>query len=390
MAAVDLYGNEVEDLTPGDGTYRASLNREQTLPVLTAADYANRAPFTLATGDLFNYGSPGSPTEAINRNNPTADLSKPYVQKGDTGGYLVGTGITLGEGTSKTAAQAEADLAAARDAGFSDAEIQSFIARNGLRDSGRVIEALRSERAGGGGDGGSGGRSSGGGGGGSARTLPGNQFDDTYTSLLEDIAKSQMGEVRSNPALDQLLAFLTKRFTELSETPGYSPADLALLNTQAVEPIEELRRASQARELERTARAGYLPTSGLTLAQQRQIDTETDKVRAAAGRDLGINAINKRNADLSQALNLAQMRGLTIPGGQRSEELALSNILYQLPRTAMQDALSVINGSPSSGDALAQAIQLATANRYQDQISAGQNAALWGQIGTLLADLFRK
>lgn len=227
------------------------------------------------------------------------------------------------------------------------------------------------------------------GGGHGGRTLPGGQFDDAYTSMLEGIAKSQMGEVRSNPQLDSLMSFLNKRFTDLSTNPGYSNADLSLLNTQAFEPIEQLRNQTQRRELERTARAGYLPTSGLTRENQRTIDTDYDRMRTVANRDLSINAINRRESDLNKALDIGQLQSLTIPAAQRGEELALSNLLYQLPRTAMFDALSVVNGTPNSNDAFNQALQLATQNRYQDAQNAQQNSAIWGQIGQVLQDLFR-
>jgi hypothetical protein len=247
--------------------------------------------------------------------------------------------------------------------------------------------------------GGTGGRgASGGSGSGSGRStlstrpnynVPGNQFDEAYSSLLEDITRSQIGEVRSNPGLDALMQFLTQRFTDLSTNPGYSPAELAMLNTQVREPIEASRQATQLRELDRTSRAGYLPSSGLTLDRQRQIDTDYDKLRTAADRDLSITALNRRDQNLNQALDIGQLLGLTIPGGQRREELALGNVLYQMPRTALHDALSVINGSPSSGDALSQAIQLAMAQRGSDAYNASQNAALWGQIGQILAGLVR-
>jgi hypothetical protein len=196
-----------------------------------------------------------------------------------------------------------------------------------------------------------------------------------------------MGEVRGNPALDQLMSFLGDRFTDLSTNPGYNADEMSLLNTQSFEPIEAFRKATQQRELERTARAGYLPSSGLTRDNQRQIDTDADRMRTVANRDLGIKAIDQRNADLNQALSIAQSQN-AVTAAQRGEELSLANLLYQMPRTALQDALSVINGSPSSSDAFNQALQLATQNRYQDQNDANQNAALWGQIGTILQGLF--
>lgn len=93
-------------------------------------------------------------SQEINAKNPNADPDKPYVQAGDTGGYLAGKGITIGEGRSITPQEAEAQKAAARAAGLSEAEIQDFLARN-PGDTNRIQEAFAN-----GGDGGSGGGSS--------------------------------------------------------------------------------------------------------------------------------------------------------------------------------------------------------------------------------------
>lgn len=326
-----------------------------------------------------------TPSEIINEQNPNADPSKPYVQAGDTGGYLDGVGVTVGQGSSITPAQAQAHIAAAKAYGLSDAQINSFLAAN-PNDTHRLIEAFADDgkpKGSGGGGGGGGGLGKG------SSGLPGNQFDDQYTSMLESIAKSQMGQVKSNPALDQLMAFLQKRFTDLSTNPGYSPAEQAMLNTQAFEPIEALRRQSQQNELQRTSRAGYLPTSGITNQNQIDIDRSADQMRTVANRDLAINAIGRRNQDLNQALDIGRLQALTIPAGQRSEELALANLLYQLPRTAMFDALSVINGSPNSSDAFNQALQLAQQAQINQQQNQQNDQALWSGIGYWLDRLMK-
>lgn len=226
----------------------------------------------------------------------------------------------------------------------------------------------------------------GGGGGASGYT---SQFDDASTRQLEDIAKAQMGEVRSNPDLDSLLGFLRSQFSQLSTNPGYSNEDLALLNTQAFEPIEARRTADQKRVLERTAARGMLPSSGLTEELAQSVDQEANRQRTVAGRELGINAINQRRADLNQAVQLGSMLGLDIPKGQRSEELALSQLLYQLPRNSLQDLMMVLNGSSSPNDLYAQTLGLTNQNMQLQQQNDANNAALMSQIGQILAGLFR-
>jgi hypothetical protein len=210
-----------------------------------------------------------------------------------------------------------------------------------------------------------------------------NQFDDPYTNLLEQIAKSQMGQIRSNPGFDQLTQFLNSQFQELSTAPGFSPAEMSVLNTQAFEPIEELRKAGTERSLQRTQARGFLPSSGLAELDLRNVDQAADKLRTQANRDLAINAIDRRDSDLARAGQIAGQVGLTIPQGQRAEELNLANLLYGLPRNALNDALAVLNGSPSTTDLLGGANLQAQQSYIQQQ----QTAQRWAQIAQFLAGL---
>lgn len=235
----------------------------------------------------------------------------------------------------------------------------------------------------------------GGSGGGTSRVqVPGFQFDDPYTKQLEGIAQNQMGEVRNNPGLNQLMAELTKQFTQLSSAPGFSPEDMALLNTQAFEPIEQNRQASNQRALQRAASGGYLPTSGITYAAQSPTggvetnDVAYDRMRAAAGRDVALRGIDQRRADQARALQIGQTLGLTIPQGQRSEELDLSNLLYNLPRNALNDSLSVLSRTPSSNDLFSQLLQLSQNNRTNQLDSNDQNAQLAAALGQLFGNIF--
>lgn len=218
---------------------------------------------------------------------------------------------------------------------------------------------------------------------GSLRPSVPDQFDDPYSNLYENIAKSQMGEVRNNPGLNQLTQFLNEQFKSLSTSPGFSPEELAVLNTQAFEPIEELRKASTERSNQRTAARGFLPSSGLAEMDLRNVDQAYDKLRTQAGRDLAINAIDRRDTDLARAQQLATQLGLTIPQSQRAEELNLANSLYQMPRNALMDALAVVNGSPTSGDLFGGANLIAQQQQYAQQ----QQAAMWQQIARFLAGM---
>jgi len=256
--------------------------------------------------------------------------------------------------------------------GYSQGEVEDFLRRN-PGDDHRVMSALspkrRDEPA-------------------AAAPAANYQFDDHYSKQLEGIANAQMGQVRSNPGLDQLMTFLNQQFTNLSTNPGYSPEDLSLLNTQAFEPIEDRRKAGQQRVLERTASRGFMPSSGLTEGMAQQVDMDADRQRTIAGRDLGIQAIGQRRADLGQAMDIGRAIGLEIPKAQRAEELMLAQLLYNMPRQSLQDLMMVLNGSPNSSDLFGQSLQSQQAQLQAQQRADAQNAALMEQIGAMLGSLF--
>jgi hypothetical protein len=227
----------------------------------------------------------------------------------------------------------------------------------------------------------------------------GSQFSNApYTQLLEQIAKQQLEALQQpeqNPALDKLLAFLDTRFNDLSTNPGYSNEEQALLRTQALEPIERDRAASIRRSTERTAMRGMLPSSGLHELDLRDVDLAHDQLRGAAQRDLGVNAINRRDQNLAQALALGQLSGVQIPQMQRSnaqadrgEQLGLANALYNLPRQALYDNLAVVNGTPGPDNLFGNAIQMLQSQQYQQQLNDQRNAEFWGSLGELFGNLF--
>ena len=217
---------------------------------------------------------------------------------------------------------------------------------------------------------------------------PGFQFNDPYTNLLEQIAKNQIESLTGqNKQMTQLMDFLNHQFTDLSTSQGYTPDEFALLNTQALEPIEAMRKASQQRELQRTSAAGYLPTSGITLDQQRQIDTDYDKARTAASRDLAINGINRQDQQRQQAVNVG-MQALQLPQQQNQQALDVAGLLYNIPRQAMMDANTIVNGS-SPQSVISPYIQLMQQQQQAAQFAQQQNDAWLQNIGAWLYRMFQ-
>lgn len=212
----------------------------------------------------------------------------------------------------------------------------------------------------------------------------GGTFSDPWTSQLESLLKGQLDATTAPGAgsPQQLLtSFLLKRFQDLSTSNGYSPEEQAILNTQALEPIEAQRQASQQRALERASLRGILPSSGVvsggSTGELSANDRFYDQMRTVANRDLAVNQIQKRQSDLNQAL--AMVQGLSgNESSQQAKALQLSTLLRQLPIDAQNQALNVINGTGSPSNLLALVNQMVTQGTILNQ---QQQAAFWNAIG---------
>lgn len=215
------------------------------------------------------------------------------------------------------------------------------------------------------------------------QNFPGFQFNDPYTKLYEETAQNSLKSLTGqNAEMQRLMDFISKQFDTLSTSQGYSPEELAVLQTQAFEPIEANRQASQKRALERASARGILPSSGVVQGEQTNIDTDFDKLRAAANRDVAINAINRKDANRNQALQLAKL-GVDLPDQRMAQGLNVANLLYQIPRTAMMDANTIVNGSNPNA-AISPYIQLMQQQQLQAQQNQARNDAFLEQLGAWL------
>lgn len=217
-------------------------------------------------------------------------------------------------------------------------------------------------------------------------------FDDPSTAQLEGWLNQQIAELQKpNDQLNQLMGFLNQQFTAHSQSPGFSPEEMAVIRTQALEPVEAMRQASKQRALERAGARGFLPSSGLHELDLRDIDIAADRNRTVLDRDLAISQIGERNADIQRALQFAGM-GFQVPNAYRRENLndilTRSRELYNLPRQAMADANAVVSGAPMPGDLFQQALQLMSARENQNRYEQQRTDRVLEQLGEWAAQYF--
>jgi hypothetical protein len=183
------------------------------------------------------------------------------------------------------------------------------------------------------------------GGGGSA---PGGDVMSAYQAQFND------------PATQALERFLQQRFQQLQQ-PAYTGTEAEVLRTQALEPIERDRQAARNRALERVSQAGYLPSSGVALDLQNQVDAGYDRTRAQAQGQLAYNQIGEER-------------------DRQREAQALLTLLYDLPNRSLQQALAVLGMGPAPESVFNSAMGLYNVGQQQ----RNQGMQWWQQIGALL------
>jgi hypothetical protein len=185
-----------------------------------------------------------------------------------------------------------------------------------------------------------------GGGGVGGGQLPGNQYSDPYTQLLEMLMKSRLGQLQqpvNDPYRQQLLAAQQARAQSLGNAaepayqaliqrlgsrvqdlqgPGYTGAENEAIRTQALDPIESDRTAARQRVLERLSARGITPDSGIAQQALLEVDTAFDGMRATSQTTLAVNDVQRRE-------------------GRQQRADAIQGTLYDIPQARAREQLDV-------------------------------------------------
>lgn len=248
-------------------------------------------------------------SQEINEQNPDADPSKPYVQAGDTGGYLDGVGVTLGEGTSITAGDRDRYLQDARNVGLSDSTVQDFLKRN-PGDYNRIVEAYADD---GGGDGG-GGRE-----GGQPRSLA-----SQWTSQTS----------QRDPRWDALYQRLLERSSQGLAIDRTDPTVRAQADAYAANE----QRASRSALADMAEKAG--PYANMT-SERRLAGERVGQRTGAYEAELMGREVQARRDEIAQAL--VSMQGMLTQEQEVSlrQELAQLDAMLRQQQMALQEKLAM-------------------------------------------------
>lgn len=217
----------------------------------------------------------------------------------------------------------------------------------------------------------------------------GSPFSDPATSPWATLVKQltdKLTQPVQNPNLQPLLDYASKYFQQL-QGPAYTPDQLQLYKTAAVDPITQQRDAQRQTILQHFAAQGIGPSSGIVQSAMLNNDRNAQQLDTQAQSQLALNAIGTQKQQLAQAMGVGQTLAGILPSVQQTnEQRALTgvNLMSQIPALA-DSRLAAANQTLGAGNLNASSlIQLL----MQAQGSGAQNSqAFWQQLGQLLGGL---
>ena len=265
--------------------------------------------------------------------------------------------------------------------------------------------------------------------------LPGNQYNDPNTALLESLIKARIGHLQqgnydpmrqqlmgaydarqkalsdaAEPTYQALIQRLEQRFKDL-QGPGYTGAENEAIRTQALDPIESDRTAARQRVIERLSQRGITLESGVAQQALMEVDKAFDAMRGTTQTTLATNDIQRREGRQQRADQIKSSL-YDIPQGRAREQLDVFSAMDLLEGVMRNEEASRSREAIGYGGALAdlgpQRLQLAMQaagmggnpqgmfNSLMQMAQLNQNSALlnqrnsgqlWSGLGSLSAIL---
>lgn len=218
-------------------------------------------------------------------------------------------------------------------------------------------------------------------------SMPGNQYSDPYTKLLEEMMRGRIGQLQSgqDPGYQQLISYLQKRFEEL-QTPGRTGAENEVIRTQALDPIERDRQAARQRMLERLSARGVTLESGIAQQALLEIDKAFDAERATSQNIMAVDELNRREGRSQYAEGLAGQL-YNIPQARNREALGYAGALSDLGPQRLQLAMQAAGAGGNPSSMFQNLMQLAGLNQNAAMYGAQNQQSLWSGLGSIAAML---
>lgn len=178
-------------------------------------------------------------------------------------------------------------------------------------------------------------------------------FTDPATKNYENLINSLTNRLNAGytpPDYGPTVDYMRKYFEQL-QGPAYTPAQLDVMQTQALDPLERQRQAARQQVIQRLASHGIAPSSGIVEKALQDVDNQYNTIRAQTQSHFATNAIDTQKRQLAQAAGVGQ--GLTgMEQGQYDTEtnrllqgVQLAGIMPQLSWNRLLQANGVTGGT---------------------------------------------
>ncbi len=136
--------------------------------------------------------------------------------------------------------------------------------------------------------------------------LPQNDALTKAMAALSSLMTSGGGGASGNAGLGQFQGIADKRLAQLDQ-PGYTGTQQDILRTNITDPLEGQRSAAKEQVLQRLAKRGIPPSSGIAQDALMQVDRSFSEQRTTGERGLAINLMDVEEKRKQEAVSIGQV-----------------------------------------------------------------------------------
>lgn len=222
-------------------------------------------------------------------------------------------------------------------------------------------------------------------GGGSAGT---GVFNDPATQNFEALLNDRIKQLQTpynnpdfQPAIDQMRGYLQRL-----NGPAYTPQQMDLIQTQALDPLERQRTAAKQQVMQRLASRGIGPTSGILEKALEDVDRQFGELRTKTQAGFATNAIGLDRQNAAQAAQLAPLIA-SMQQQQFAGQDARAGQAVNLAQIVPNMAWSRLMGANNAIMPINPLQALGGLQNMQNQ-NAQNDAAYWGSLMQTLWPIF--
>lgn len=207
--------------------------------------------------------------------------------------------------------------------------------------------------------------------------IPPNQFTDPITGPISDAAALRVGQLENPPGgsgqalFEEALRNIAQQF----QSGGYTPAEQEIFQTQAIDPLEQLRTTRKQQVLENISRRGLDPRSGVAIQMLEDVDRQFDQLRTTTQANLSGQFAQENVARLLQSLQM--LGNLSGTENQRMDQA------FQYRTVPMNLADRAFNQAFQTYNAAGNPLSLVNPLTQLYNAQAGQSAGMQQALGYL-------